>query len=58
MITMDKGIIIVMGTNDVFDCHWVKAIMTEINTKKIQYEVFYQNIIKDRVKNIVSYILG
>ena len=40
MITMDKGIIMIMGTDDVRNCHWVRAIEDEIKARNVEYGIY------------------
>ena len=40
MIIMDKGIIMIMGTDDVKNCHWVRAIEDEIKATKADHGVY------------------
>ena len=43
MIIMDKGIIMIMGTDDVKNCHWVRAIKDEIRAKSADYGVYNES---------------
>ena len=54
MIILDKGIIMIMGTNDVYDCHWVHAVMKEIDTKKLNYGIYYEEAPVENINKIVS----
>ena len=40
MIIIEKGIILIMGTDDVNKCHWIKAIMDEIEYKKADVGIY------------------
>ena len=40
---MDKGIIMIMGTDDVKNCHWVRAIKDEIRAKSADYGVYNES---------------
>lgn len=55
MLLMDKGIIMIMGTDDVKECHWVNAIEKEIELKEIDYKVFKNAETYQDTKKVVSY---
>ena len=37
MITIQKGIMLFLGTHDIYNCHWVDAVKTELKEKDQDY---------------------
>ena len=54
MITIEKGIMLFLGTCDIYNCHWIEAIKSELASKEQRYDIMTPEMVPN--ENTVIFI--